>query len=168
MGAALTTLRTLHSYPHGATHPEFSCLQCDVLLSNIKWSPAPDGIACSQADQGDWAHTKEQVCAHSSQCLQGECIGTPYTCALPGACGIVSSEWPRQCDGSGPFGDTLGCVLGVQPDTHVCKPWLNGCQAQVLCTGSLSSCGPYNKQAGVMYDDATKAVNGRPRSRATS
>lgn len=106
-------------WPHGTTHPNSTCMVCDVTRHTTEWVPAlprpcDDGISCT----------------HSDTCSDGVCVGEPYECTDGPAC-LVSSS----CTGMAP---PHQCKLVFEPSTLLCAPQIDQCTLPVYCTQAFT------------------------------
>ncbi len=71
-------------YSNGTVDPNNQCRRCNVSASQTSWTN-DNSLPCSDGDP----------CTHSDQCLNGSCVGVPYTCDD----GLACTE--NICDGIG-------------------------------------------------------------------
>ncbi len=75
----------------GDANPDNACQVCRPTSSGTSWT---GGTTCDD----------ENSCTVEDRCVDGSCVGRPYTCPSPGGCLVA------RCDGKG------GCVDEAMPD----------------------------------------------------
>jgi len=71
----------------GAVDPSQPCQRCRTLYSNTAWTPTLEGGEC---DDG-------QSCTRDDRCLEGVCVGIPYSCDDGRSCTVDACLGTGEC-----------------------------------------------------------------------
>ncbi|MEE9294058.1 MAG: hypothetical protein V3W34_03715 [Phycisphaerae bacterium] len=119
-------------HSNGDPNPANECELCNTLVSTVSWSPATDGLACT--DDGN--DCTDDVCAAGACTHPNLPGGTPcddgLVCTGTGQPGVGIDT----CDGAG------NCSGALDLGTFVCRPDAGECDVEDTCDGVSPTCPP--------------------------